>query len=58
MPSLSVKETRQVRAVGTRAVMPTHAFVNRALARRGTVDVEGALQDYNQAIRLGYKPKN
>ena len=38
--------------------MPTHAFINRALARRGTVDVEGALQDYNQAIRLGYKPKN
>ncbi len=33
------------------------AFYNRNLARRAKGDLEGALKDYSEAIRLGYKPK-
>ena len=32
------------------------AFYNRGGARRDKGDVDGALQDYSEAIRLGYKP--
>jgi hypothetical protein len=32
------------------------AFIIRCLARSDKGDLEGALQDYNEAIRLGYKP--
>jgi len=32
------------------------AFNNRGIARRAKGDLEGALQDSNEAIRLGYKP--
>ena len=30
------------------------AFNNRGNARRAKGDIEGALQDYDEAIRLGY----
>jgi hypothetical protein len=33
------------------------AFNNRGVARRDKGDLDGALQDHNEAIRLGYKPK-
>jgi tetratricopeptide (TPR) repeat protein len=37
-----------------RSLKPDYAlaFVNRGIARRDKGDVEGALQDYNEAIRL------
>jgi hypothetical protein len=32
-----------------------YAFNNRGIAPRAKGDLEGALQDFNEAIRLGYK---
>ncbi len=32
------------------------AFINRGVARYDKGDVDGALGDFNEAIRLGYKP--
>jgi tetratricopeptide (TPR) repeat protein len=34
------------------------AFNNRGNARRAKGDIEGALQDFNEAIRLGYNPSH
>jgi hypothetical protein len=34
----------------------TVAFIFRGQVRRDKGDVEGALQDNNEAIRLGYNP--
>ena len=31
-------------------------YYNRGNARHAKGELEGALQDYNEAIRLGYKP--
>jgi len=31
-------------------------FNNRGIARGAKGDIKGALQDYNEAIRLGYNP--
>jgi tetratricopeptide (TPR) repeat protein len=31
-------------------------FNNRGIVRRAKGDIEGALQDYNEAIRFGYNP--
>jgi hypothetical protein len=36
---------------------PDDAFHNRGNARRDKGDVEGALRDYDEAIRLGFKPE-
>jgi hypothetical protein len=33
------------------------AFYGRSIARRAKGDVEGAQKDFNEAIRLGYKPQ-